>query len=44
MKNDTKNQYVGIVVALAVAGFMFYGMSYIYIHKLLAKIINKKAV
>jgi FKBP-type peptidyl-prolyl cis-trans isomerase len=24
------NNYVGIVVALAVAGFMFYGMSYIY--------------
>lgn len=26
----SKNQWIGVVVALAVAGFMFYGISYLY--------------
>lgn len=35
----SKNQYVGIVVALAVVGFMFYGMSFLY-----SKITNQNQV
>lgn len=35
----SKNQYVGIVVALAVAAFMFYGMSFLY-----SKLTNKNQV